>query len=151
MNQLFLEKKSIFVCFFKVASNGTVLRSEIVGAIKIRSYLSGMPELRLGLNDRVQFENTGRGKISIYLLFSEIPIPPFFFLAAATGGRGKTIEMEDIVFHQCVQLSRFETDHTISFTPPDGEFELMTYRLNTTVQKLDNFGYLSTRFFFFFF
>lgn len=43
-----------------VASNGTLLRSEIVGAVKMRSFLSGMPELRLGLNDRVQFESTGR-------------------------------------------------------------------------------------------
>jgi len=98
-----------------VASNGTLLRSEIIGAIKMRSFLSGMPELRLGLNDRVQFESTGR---------------------MAPGGRGKTIEMEDVTFHQCVKLSRFETDHTISFVPPDGEFDLMTYRLSTTVKPL---------------
>lgn len=26
----------------------------------MRVYLSGMPELRLGLNDKVQFENSGR-------------------------------------------------------------------------------------------
>jgi hypothetical protein len=30
-----------------VNTNGTLLRSEIVGAIKMKSYLSGMPELRL--------------------------------------------------------------------------------------------------------
>ena len=36
-------------------------------------------------------------------------------------------------FHQCVRLSRFENDRTISFVPPDGEFELMSYRLNTHV------------------
>lgn len=36
-------------------------------------------------------------------------------------------------FHQCVRLSRFENDRTISFIPPDGEFELMSYRLNTHV------------------
>jgi len=28
---------------------------------------------------------------------------------------------------------RFEVDRTISFIPPDGEFELMSYRLNTHV------------------
>jgi AP-1 complex subunit mu len=27
----------------------------------MRCYLSGMPELRLGLNDKVMFEATGRG------------------------------------------------------------------------------------------
>lgn len=37
---------------------------------------------------------------------------------------------------QCVRLSRFENDRTISFIPPDGEFELMSYRINTTVKPL---------------
>jgi AP-1 complex subunit mu len=31
----------------------------------MRCYLSGMPELRLGLNDKVMFEATGRGKVSL--------------------------------------------------------------------------------------
>lgn len=44
----------------QVSANGNVLRSEIVGAVKMRVYLSGMPELRLGLNDKVLFESTGR-------------------------------------------------------------------------------------------
>lgn len=44
--------------------------------------------------------------------------------------------MEDVKFHQCVRLSRFENDRTISFIPPDGEFELMSYRLNTQVKPL---------------
>ncbi|XP_043223865.1 AP-1 complex subunit mu-1-like [Amphibalanus amphitrite] len=92
-------------------SNGNVLRSEIVGSIKMRVYLSGMPELRLGLNDKVLFESTGRGK-------------------------SKSVELEDTKFHQCVRLSRFENDRTISFIPPDGDFELMSYRLNTHVKPL---------------
>ncbi|KAI0167824.1 Mu homology domain-containing protein [Pestalotiopsis sp. NC0098] len=95
-----------------VAANGNVLRSEILGAIKMKCYLSGMPELRLGLNDKVMFESTGRTT------------------------RGKAIEMEDVKFHQCVRLARFENDRTISFIPPDGEFELMSYRLNTQVKPL---------------
>lgn len=91
---------------------------------------------RPGLNDKVLFESTGRR-------------------AAA---RGRAVEMEDVKFHQvrrmregqgalpgpdrgcgraqCVRLARFENDRTISFIPPDGEFELMTYRLNTHVKPL---------------
>ena len=38
---------------------GQVIRSEICGAIKMKVYLTGMPELRLGLNDKILFENTG--------------------------------------------------------------------------------------------
>jgi AP-1 complex subunit mu len=41
-----------------------------------------------------------------------------------------------VKFHQCVRLSRFENDRTISFIPPDGEFDLMTYRLSTPVKPL---------------
>ncbi|CAB1332250.1 unnamed protein product, partial [Coregonus sp. 'balchen'] len=77
----------------------------------LKVVLSGMPELRLGLNDKVLFEITGREK-------------------------SKTVELEDVKFHQCVRLSRFENDRTISFIPPDGESELMSYRLNTTVKPL---------------
>jgi len=35
-----------------------------------------------------------------------------------------------------VQLGRFENDRTISFIPPDGDFDLMSYRLNTQVRPL---------------
>ena len=43
-----------------MSSNGTVLNSEIIGAVKMKSFLSGMPELKLGLNDKLMFEATGR-------------------------------------------------------------------------------------------
>ncbi|VDM20690.1 unnamed protein product [Wuchereria bancrofti] len=92
-------------------ANGVVLQSEIVGSVKMRVYLTGMPELRLGLNDKVLFESSGRGK-------------------------NRSVELEDVKFHQCVRLSRFENDRTISFIPPDGEFELMSYRLMTVVKPL---------------
>lgn len=59
----------------------------------------------------------------------------FMFIAAlpfcvqGRAGKQKTVELEDIKFHQCVRLARFENDRTISFIPPDGNFDLMTYRL----------------------
>jgi len=111
-NEIFLdvvEKLNLLV-----AANGTVLHSEINAAVKMRSFLSGMPELKLGLNDKLMFEATGR----------------------SNQAKGKSVELEDIKFHQCVRLARFENDRTISFIPPDGEFDLMTYRLNTHVKPL---------------
>ncbi|NXR40449.1 AP1M2 protein, partial [Zosterops hypoxanthus] len=47
-------------CRPQVSANGSVVLSEVVGTIKLKVFLSGMPELRLGLNDRVLFELTGR-------------------------------------------------------------------------------------------
>jgi AP-1 complex subunit mu len=56
-------------------------------------------------------------------------------MTGTAAGKAKAVEMEDVKFHQCVRLSRFENDRTISFIPPDGEFELMSYRLNTEVSN----------------
>lgn len=94
-----------------VAANGSVLHSEIQGTVKIKSFLSGMPELKLGLNDKILMQNRGRT-------------------------RGKSVEMDDIRFHHCVRMSRFESNRTISFIPPDGEFDFMHYRLTTKVRPL---------------
>ncbi|KAH0666763.1 hypothetical protein KY290_028935 [Solanum tuberosum] len=95
-----------------VNSNGQLIRSEVNGALKMRACLSGMPECKLGLNDKVLLEAQGRPT------------------------KGKSIDLDDIKFHQCVHLARFENDRTISFIPPDGSFDLMTYRLSTQVKPL---------------
>lgn len=57
-----------------VNANGNVVRSEILGAVKMKCYLSGMPELRLGLNDKVMFESTGRSKPTTF----PTPLSPLF-------------------------------------------------------------------------
>ncbi len=44
----------------QVSGNGTTLRNEILGTVQLRVLLTGMPELRLGLNDKILFESTGR-------------------------------------------------------------------------------------------
>ncbi|KAL0478067.1 AP-1 complex subunit mu [Acrasis kona] len=95
-----------------LSPSGSTLRSEILGVLKMRTFLTGMPELKLGLNDKVLFENLGRTT------------------------KGRAVELEDVKFHQCVRLNRFEQERTISFVPPDGEFDLMSYRLNTKVKAL---------------
>ena len=48
--------------------------------------------------------------------------------------------MEDVKFHQCVRLDDFVADRTISFIPPDGSFELMTYRLPSPSGTFSNEG-----------
>jgi AP-1 complex subunit mu len=74
----------------------------------MRTYLSGMPEVKLGLNDKTLFENEGTSAANC-------------------------VDLEDIKFHNCVRLARFENARSISFVPPDGEFELMSYRVGMTV------------------
>ena len=42
-----------------MSKNGQVIQSEIVGTIQMNIHLAEMPELRLGLNDKVLLEDTG--------------------------------------------------------------------------------------------
>jgi len=110
-NEIFLDIIEKVNCL--IGSDGRMLRSEVVGQVHCRCFLSGMPELRLGLNDKVVFaQDIAAGR--------------------AKGG----IEMEDVAFHQCVNLPRFEADRMITFVPPDGEFDLMTYRLTAEIKPL---------------
>jgi len=102
-----------------MSHTGTVLRASATGVIQMKCFLTGMPELKIGLNDKL--EDVGGGQER-----------------TAGGGHGrarskKDIELADLQFHQCVNLSKFTSEKTISFTPPDGEFELMKYRVTEGV------------------
>ncbi|KAL1627563.1 clathrin associated protein complex medium subunit [Neofusicoccum ribis] len=105
-----------------MSATGTVLRADVNGQIIMRAYLSGTPECKFGLNDRLTL-----GEDS---------------LSAPSGNRAGTkatraaagsVTLEDCQFHQCVKLGKFDTDRIISFVPPDGEFELMRYRATENV------------------
>lgn len=51
------------------------------------------------------------------------------------GHKDRNIAIDDCRFHQCVRLSTWGDERTITFVPPDGEFELMTYRITENVQS----------------
>merc|ERR1711997_418656 len=85
-----------------------VLSAHVAGKILMKSYLSGMPECKFGINDKIVMESKGK--------------------PAEESKSKSAIAIDDCQFHQCVKLSKFETEHAISFIPPDGEHELMRYR-----------------------
>lgn len=112
-----------------INARGQILTSEIYGTIRLKSYLSGMPELQLGLNEK--FINSGLNSIRGLTASSTMPGGA---AAAAVSGK-KSVEVEDVKFHQCVKLSKFEADKVISFVPPDGVCDLITYRVHSEVLK----------------
>lgn len=107
-----------------MSPQGQVLSSHVAGKIVMKSYLSGMPECKFGINDKLTIDSKA-GKQNN----SESGVSGVLTNTTTTSGSGKSsIAIDDIQFHQCVKLSKFESDHSISFIPPDGEFELMKYR-----------------------
>jgi AP-2 complex subunit mu-1 len=88
---------------------GEIIKSDILGSVQVKSALSGWPECKFGMNDKLQIAQSKSTSTT------------------------KGISIEDIKFHQCVRLSDFNKDRTITFIPPDGLFELMTYRVTENV------------------
>merc|ERR1712032_425660 len=88
------------------------LRADVSGQILVKCHLSGMPECKFGMNDKLVMSGEQRQKSS-----------------------DKGIALDDYRFHQCVRLSKLDVDREITFTPPDGVFELMTYRITENIES----------------
>lgn len=86
-----------------VSSKGVLLRAEVTGVVQCLCRLSGIPECKFGMNDKVSQTQTEGG-----------------------GTAGKGVNIEDVKFHQCVRLGKFDRERSITFIPPDGQFELMS-------------------------
>lgn len=46
------------------------------------------------------------------------------------------VEFDNVKFHKCVDLNKFNKNNKIIFIPPDGEFELMNYTIKTKFDPL---------------
>lgn len=111
-----------------MSATGTVLRADVNGQIVMRAYLTGTPECKFGLNDRLLLD-TGETSSNMNNPGGGNGVSTSKTTRAAAG----SVTLEDCQFHQCVKLGRFDADRIISFVPPDGEFELMRYRATENV------------------
>lgn len=87
-------------------ANSEILKAQVNGTIHMKSHLSGNPVCRIGLNDKSFILNR----------HGENP--------ASQNGN---VALEDFTLHQCVERNKVEQDGVIIFSPPNGEFQLMTY------------------------
>lgn len=103
-NEVYLDVVEEFSAL--VAVDGSLLKQEVSGVVKFNCKLTGMPECKFGLNDKL-----------------------------VEGSSGSTsVALEDLKFHQCVRLSNFDRDRTITFIPPDGAFDLCSYRISSNLK-----------------
>jgi len=94
-----------------LSQTGGILRQEVTGSVMMNTKLTGMPECKFGLNDKLSVEKDKN--------------------SASAGKAG--VSIDDCTFHRCVSLGRFDADRTITFIPPDGDFELMKYRVTENI------------------
>mmetsp|Transcript_44149 Transcript_44149/g.82605 ORF Transcript_44149/g.82605 Transcript_44149/m.82605 type:complete len:431 (-) Transcript_44149:26-1318(-) len=88
------------------------LRADVSGEILVNCKLSGMPECKFGMNDKLVMSSDARARSS-----------------------DKGIALDDYGFHQCVRLGKFDVDREITFIPPDEQFSLMTYRITENIES----------------
>ncbi|OLP91193.1 AP-2 complex subunit mu [Symbiodinium microadriaticum] len=88
------------------------LRADVSGEILVNCKLSGMPECKFGMNDKLVMSADARARSS-----------------------DKGIALDDYGFHQCVRLGKFDVDREITFIPPDEQFSLMTYRITENIES----------------
>ena len=74
----------------------------------MKSYLNGNPPLKLALNDDLLVGKASAGSASIVL--------------------------DDCNFHESVNTSEFDLNKTLRINPPDGEFNVMNYRVTSDFQ-----------------
>ncbi|KAL8427946.1 hypothetical protein Efla_003460 [Eimeria flavescens] len=85
-----------------LAADGRVLHAALDGCIQMKSYLDCPPVMRLALADQIPLGGNANGSGGLFVDSSN--------------------------FHECVDLSLFESQRLLTFRPPDGEFVLMNYR-----------------------
>lgn len=111
---IFYKKNNIYIDLIETvnltfSNKGQVLRFDIYGAVECKCELSGMPECKFGMNDKLLLQRD--------------------FANNGPGDRNAVV-INDLKFDQCVKLSKFDKERAITFIPPDGKFTLMNYRIS---------------------
>lgn len=88
-----------------VSKNGVDILNGICDEINSVTYLTGIYQLKIRLNDKKVFDQKDETQRNCQTSISR----PVF-------------EFEDIEFHLCVPMSQFEDNRSITFPSPDIEF-----------------------------
>ena len=88
-------------------ASGRCLTAEVDGLIQCKSYLSGNPDIRIALNEDLAIGTR----------------------ESSPTGYGSVL-LDDANFHEAVRLGpEFDEERVLSLSPPEGEFQVMQYRV----------------------
>ena len=108
-------------------AGGHLRSSSIVGAIKVKSYLGGNPPIRLGLVENLVLGQRGIGSSAEDDEYGGGGTSSSF---RSSGGGGSTppVVLDTYSLHEAADPTAFEKDRVLEFLPPEGHFDLLTYR-----------------------
>uniref|UniRef100_G1DG09 AP-4 complex subunit mu-1 n=1 Tax=Capra hircus TaxID=9925 RepID=G1DG09_CAPHI len=103
-NEVFLdvvERLSVLI-----ASNGSLLKVDVQGEIRLKSFLPSGSEMRIGFSEEFC---VGKSELR---------------------GYGPGIRVDEVAFHSSVFLDEFESHRILRLQPPQGELTVMRYQLS---------------------
>ena len=102
-NEIYIDVVERLNCVFNPL--GKIISSDVEGSIIMKSFLTGAPDLFLGLNEDLIL---GRSD---------------------SRSRYASVVLDSANFHESADISRFESEKIVSIKPPNGEFTIMNYRM----------------------
>ncbi|XP_033121012.1 AP-4 complex subunit mu-1-like isoform X2 [Anneissia japonica] len=94
-----------------ISSNGSVMCNDIIGSLQVKSYLTGNPEMKLGLPGDLVIGKTSHV------------------------GYGCGVRLDAIQFHPSVVLEEFETQRALKLHLSEGEMTVMKYQLSGEISS----------------
>ncbi|XP_065514177.1 AP-4 complex subunit mu-1 [Caloenas nicobarica] len=88
-----------------IAANGTPLKVDVQGELRLKCFLPACPEMLIGLSEEFC---VGKSELR---------------------GYGAAVRVDECAFHACVRLDEFESNRVLRVTPSPGEVTLMRYQL----------------------
>ncbi|XP_050789355.1 AP-4 complex subunit mu-1 isoform X3 [Gopherus flavomarginatus] len=92
-----------------ITANGTPMKADIQGEIRLKSYLPSCSELRIGLTEEFC---VGKSELR---------------------GYGTAVRADQCAFHSSVKLDEFESSRILKVTPSPGELLVMQYQLSDDI------------------
>ncbi|XP_029862780.1 AP-4 complex subunit mu-1 isoform X3 [Aquila chrysaetos chrysaetos] len=88
-----------------IAANGTPMKVDVQGEIRLKCYLPSCVEMRIGLTEEFC---VGKSELR---------------------GYGTAVRVDECAFHSSIKLDEFESGRVLKVTPSQGELTLMQYQL----------------------
>ncbi|WPK23380.1 hypothetical protein PUMCH_000618 [Australozyma saopauloensis] len=157
---IFYSKNEIYIDIIETCNftydleSATIKSNEILGVCMVRSYLSGMPVVKLGLNEerlsQVEYDGDSQSDSDHGNqlqeedideedgedIEAEVPLSQDSEQEPEPKLKKKLkVPLTNVQFHLCVELAKIYKNNLIRFTPPDDQFQLFSFRVEQQRRK----------------
>nr|XP_033779732.1 AP-4 complex subunit mu-1 isoform X2 [Geotrypetes seraphini] len=92
-----------------IGSNGSLLKADIQGELRLKNFFQNCPEMRIGLTEELCI---GKSELR---------------------GYGAAVRVDECRFHESVKLDEFESHRILKVNPSQGELTLMQYQVSDDI------------------